>query len=305
MLMAPSALPAIPATAPATTPAAIAAATDRQPPLDAVALARLAIGLMLVLLPVTLLLGQIDPRQLNGVSIWAKPVKFQLSLAVHFATLAWLAYLLDPATRAGLALRLGFLAGLVAALGEILYIILQAARGRASHFNADTPLEATLYNVMGVGAVIIVLSAMQLGWMLRRGTRDGVGVGLRSGAVLGLLLGGAATLVTAGILGSGELSAGGHGVDGHGVGGHWVGGSRSDAGGLPLLGWSQEGGDLRVPHFFATHLMQALPLFGLLADRLWARRARRLTFCAALAGVGLVLATFLQALAGRPFLTLW
>ena len=77
--------------------------------------------------------------------------------------------------------------------------------------------------------------------------------------------------------------------------GHWVGGVPTDAGGLPLFGWSRTGGDLRVPHFFATHVMQALPLLGLAADRLAPRRAVPLVW----AGVGVsllvVAATFAQA----------
>ena len=43
---------------------------------------------------------------------------------------------------------------------------------------------------------------------------------------------------------------------------HFVGTPVADAWHLPLLGWSLSGGDLRGPHFFATHLMQFLPLYG-------------------------------------------
>jgi hypothetical protein len=275
--------------------AAMAPAAPPRRQRDPMALCILAMGLMLVLLPVTLALAGIDPRQLNGISVWAKPIKFQLSLFMHFATLAWLAALLTPAAAAGPWLRRGFLVAVAAAFGEILYILLQAARGRASHFNLDTPLEAALYNAMGVGALLIVFNAMQLGWTLRHGTRPETGEGLRLGAVLGLILGGLTTLVVAGALGSGDLVS---------EAGHWVGGNRSDAGGLPLFGWSQSGGDLRVPHFFATHLMQALPVLGLLADRCWQRWARFMVLAGAALGLGLVVFTFVQAIRGQPFLTL-
>ena len=36
---------------------------------------------------------------------------------------------------------------------------------------------------------------------------------------------------------------------------------------IQLLGWSREVGDLRIPHFIATHMMQLLPLLGWLLDR--------------------------------------
>ena len=69
-----------------------------------------------------------------------------------------------------------------------------------------------------------------------------------------------------------------------------------------FFGWSTTGGDLRVPHFFATHAMQALPLAGWLADRVWPARARALVWLAAPAYSAVVIATFVQARAGIPFL---
>ena len=61
------------------------------------------------------------------------------------------------------------------------------------------------------------------------------------------------------------------------------------------------GGDLRVPHFFATHLMQALPVVGWLADRLLPRLGLGIVVAATAAGIAIVAATFVQALAGRAF----
>ncbi len=86
--------------------------------------------------------------------------------------------------------------------------------------------------------------------------------------------------------------------------GHWVGGPRSDATGLPLFGWSTTGGDLRVPHFFAVHLLQALPITGWLADRLNVRFASNWVWAVTGLDLVAVLLTMLQAVVGQPFMGL-
>jgi hypothetical protein len=48
--------------------------------------------------------------------------------------------------------------------------------------------------------------------------------------------------------------------------------------------------------------MQAVPVAGLLADRWRPSAARTIVVLTAAAGVVVVVATFLQAMAGRPFL---
>nr|WP_298682618.1 hypothetical protein [uncultured Dongia sp.] len=255
--------------------------------------------MMLVLLPASLLLLQTDPRLLNGISVWVKPIKFEISLALHFATLAVLVNLVAPVPRSGRFLRNAFSLSGIAALYEIGYIALQAARGRASHFNDGTALESALYQVMGVGAVVLVVVAFLLGALILKAPRPQLGPGLRLGAGLGLTMGGVATLLTAGIMGSGAIP--------EALGlppGHWIGGDLSDAGGLPLLGWSTTGGDLRVPHFFATHVMQVLPAVGWATDRFLPRRARRIVLGVSAGLLAVILGTFIQAALGIPFIRL-
>lgn len=248
--------------------------------------------LVAVALVPTLLAYALDPRLLNGISVWIKPLKFEASVALHLLTLAILASLVARRVRDGWLLRGFAWASAVAGLFEIGYIAFQAARGRASHFNIDTALEASMYQAMGVGAVILILPALVVGWYVFRAPREDVGAGLRLGAGLGLILGFVGTLVIGGYLGS-QTS-------------HWIGGVASDADGLPVTGWSTTGGDARVPHFLATHMMQGLPLVGWLADRTgWPPARRRLAvYVAAGLWVAAAVATFVQALAGQPLIAL-
>ncbi len=91
------------------------------------------------------------------------------------------------------------------------------------------------------------------------------------------------------------------------VGAHSVG--TADGGpGLPMLGWSTTGGDLRVGHFVGLHALQLLPLLGFVltlpwAVRRWSRRQRTLLiWTASAAYLGLVLLVTWQALRGQPLL---
>lgn len=251
----------------------------------------LGIGLQVALAVPSLIALGLDDRLINGISVWTKPLKFQASLVMMLATLLLLLPLIKQSTRAGRGVWLASLVAVITAGGEILYITLQAARGRASHFNDSTPFEAMAYSVMGAGAALLVLSSLVIGIYILLRPRPGAPSGLRLGGGWGLVIGSIATLLTAFALGSGQ-------IDGPG---HWVGGIKTDLGGLPLFGWSRTGGDLRVPHFFATHIMQALPILGLALDRVAPRFSRPGIAIGALLSVAIVVATFSQAAEGRPF----
>ena len=72
--------------------------------------------------------------------------------------------------------------------------------------------------------------------------------------------------------------------------------------GLPALGWSRTGGDLRVPHFWALHAHQLVPLLvWVLADQLGWVKARAGVILIAAAYVVFVVGVFVQALMGQPF----
>ena len=136
-------------------------------------------------------------------------------------------------------------------------------RGTTSHFNVSTPLDAALWSLMAVSIVILwttnfVIAALLL---FQRFENPAFAWSLRLGliiTIIGMGLGFLMTTPTAQQLASWQ---GGTPVTL--VGAHTVG--LTDGGpGLPLVGWSTRGGDLRIGHFVGMHALQVLPFLGLL-----------------------------------------
>jgi hypothetical protein len=248
-----------------------------------------AAGLFMLLLCAPLLAAAgLDGRTLNGINIWIKPLKFAASLSLYLLTLAAVATLLRPGFLRSGAYRAYAGVVLAAIAFEMMMIVGAAALGTASHYNTATPLAARLYQAMGALAVVLTTASAVYAAALYRAGPGRTWPVLHDGLVLGLALVLPLTLVTAFALG--------------GNGGHWVGGTRSDTGGLMLFGWSRDGGDLRVAHFFATHAMHFIPAAALAAALLLGPTRRWPAWAAAAALVALVAFTFAQALQGRPFL---
>ncbi len=228
----------------------------------------------------------VDGRLVEGVNPWTKPQKFAVSLALHFLTLAILAQFLARTIRTGPSLLTATYLAMGALVLEAGYIVIQAARGRRSHFNFDTQIESLLYAMMGLGALLLVFVAIVLGIQFwRKG--QGVSRGLRTGAVLGLVVGALLTLGLAGYMSS---------INGS----RWIGDHPAGGAIVPFFGWSREVGDLRPAHFVTLHMMQTLPLTGWLVDKLGGPSVT-IVWIAALLQSGLALGLFMQALSGQPF----
>ncbi|MBG0829561.1 hypothetical protein HS041_17480 [Planomonospora sp. ID67723] len=252
-------------------------------------------GLMAVLAAVSLGGLLFDDRTLDGMPVWAKPLKFTASLGIYTFTWAWLLTLRHRAPRWGWWLGTALAA---ASAAEIAIIMFQAARGVRSHFNASTELDATLYGVMGLtivtlmianfAASILVLRERQADPVSTRAIRLGLAIST-AGIALGYLM----TLPTPAQLADPAAAV---------IGAHSVG--VPDGGpGLPLLGWSTTGGDLRIPHFVGMHAIQALALLTLGLNRLRDRAVRlRLVSVAAYGHAGLLALVTWQALRGQPLL---
>lgn len=210
---------------------------------------------MLVLFATTLVLMAFDTRTIDGyASVWTKPLKFELSLALHAATLGLACSLFSAPYRQGPAMRIVAIVFLAACVAEMGYIIAQGARGEHSHFNVATPFHRMMYSVMAFSAVIIVGAAGAIGLACLTDQEYAASSTLKTAIVLGFVGGTILTLITAFTIG-GRMSP-------------YVGSVPEFVSRMPLTGWSQSSGDLRVSHFLATHMIQIVPLFGLLIDRI-------------------------------------
>lgn len=248
-------------------------------------LGMLGLSLVLLMVPTLVAMG-LDTRTLEGVNVWLKPFKFELSLSIYVLTLAFFARFLDPRLQARRWYRIYVVAVALAVALEMAWLLTAAALGVMSHFN-PTMIGQIVYGVMGVAAVVLTSITLVHGIAIWRNPATGLSPVLHRGIALGLVLTLPLTLLTAGTMSS---------LDGHHVG------TGTGAAGLFLLGWSREVGDLRVSHFFATHAMHFVPAFALVSAWLLGpqRRVPLLVFAGLF--VALVVFTFLQALDGRPFL---
>lgn len=230
----------------------------------------------------------LDDRQVNDVNIWLKPLKFFMSLAIYYATLAWFHGYLPREVRARRIGRVIVGLPLVVGLLEMTWLLATAAVGQAAHFNQSAAVYAISYSLAGVGATLLMATALTTGVLVGRGREPALPPAFREAILLGSVIAFVGTMVTAGFLASGS--------------GHWVGGVHSDAGGLPLLGWSRTGGDLRIAHFFSLHALQAVPLLGWVATRSAAARGRAVVWVGAALYAAWITFTFVEALAGRPLI---
>jgi hypothetical protein len=216
-------------------------------------------------------------------------LKFQASVGVYLLTLAWFFGALPDHVRRGRLAGALVVAALAASAFEIGYITLQAGRGLASHYNTGDAFHGAMYTLMGVGAVTLTAVSPALAALLIRhrpiGWSGAFWLSVVTGLVLTFVLGAGAGAV---------LSSGS---------GHWIGGVPSDAGGVPIFGWSRTGGDLRVAHFLGMHAMHVMPVIGLAAARLLPDRLATLAVgIAAVAYCGLTYLVFTQALRGLPLI---
>ena len=237
---------------------------------------------MTALVPVLVALAVVDQRVLVGAPLWFKPLTFTVSVALYAGTLAWmLGQLHDRVPR-----RAGWIATVTLAV-EMVIIYGQAAAGNRSHYNVDTPRSAVLWGLMGTSITVLWFATLAVALRFVREP------GQDPAATAAIRLGVAVSLVGTAV-GFLMASAGAHTV-----------GAPDGGPGLPLVGWSTVGGDLRVAHFVGLHALQLLPLLAaaLAASRRLDGRTRlRLVRVAAAAYTGLLVLLTWQALRAQPVL---
>jgi hypothetical protein len=257
-----------------------------------------AVGALMLVVAVASGVGMLaDPRIIAGAPAWLKPFKFAVSTAVYSLTLAWIFERLSGWPRVRRVV--GWSTAIVFVL-EVAIIDTQAWRGTTSHFNVSTPLNATLFLVMG-GAILLqtlVSVAVAVALWRQRFTDRPLGWALRLGmtlTIVGAMLGPLMTRPTAAQLA--DARAGGRMTI---AGAHSVGGS--DGGpGVPVTGWSRTHGDIRVPHFMGLHAIQVLALIAVGLRRWRASEAMRVraVLAAAASYASLLVLLLWEALRGQ------
>jgi hypothetical protein len=206
-------------------------------------LAVICVVVAVALIPLWIL----DSRELLGVSVWEKPIKFYISVAIFSFTYSWLSSFL---TRGGRWVRLTGLVIAVSLAVEIVIILAMASLGETSHFNVSTPSAIAIWSIMATFISIVLFSTVFISLMIlfQKQQEFNLKLALALGSIntaVGMGLAYLMTWPTAAQLANYQGIAGAHAV---GV---------SDGGpGLPFLGWSTVAGDLRVGHFFGLHSIQ-------------------------------------------------
>jgi len=189
----------------------------------------------------------LDSRELLGVSVWEKPIKFYISVAIFSFTYSWLSSFL---TRGGRWVKLTGLVIAVSLAVENVLILAMASIGETSHFNVSTPTAIAIWSIMATFISFVLFATISISVMIlfQRQQEFNLKLALALGSVntaVGMGLAYLMTWPTANQLANYQGIAGAHavGVDDGGPG-------------LPFLGWSTVAGDLRVGHFFGLHSIQ-------------------------------------------------
>ncbi len=225
-----------------------------------------------------------DAPQILGINRWIKPMKFASSIGIFLLTVAVFLSFVRGYESSKLIVAWTMILTMI---GEMIVIVLQAARGTTSHFNTATGLDGALFGLMGALIALNTLAAIYL-LFLYFTAEISLPAPIVWGVRLGMIL-----FLMASVEGGVMLSQSSHSV-----------GAADGGAGLPFVNWSSEAGDLRVAHFIGLHAMQILPVAALafvwLQDYFRQLNPTILTFVLALVYFAAFNFLFLQAMRGQP-----
>lgn len=229
-----------------------------------------------------ILAALVDSREVTGVNVWLKPIKYAASAALYLWTVA---LLLRHAHAPAWALRTTGRGIAVSMALMVACVALQAARGTTSHYNVGSLFDFVIFQIIGVLILLntlFTLLLLSLFLFLDSDLPPAYLWGVRFGLIF-VLAGGLEGMLM--ILNQA----------------HTIG--APDGGpGLPLLNWSTRAGDLRPAHLLGVHAIQLLPLAGHWLSR---RGMGAIAMCGvALAYAALMALLIWQAELGRPLIRL-
>ena len=240
----------------------------------------------LVLAILLSLYAMVNPVEVLGINSMIKPIKFCISTTAYSWTMAYLLFYVNNQIKVK---WYSILAAFVMVY-ENGVIIVQAFRGKISHFNQSELVGGILYALMGVMIVWLTTATLIISLRFIFQKTYSVSSPVALSIKIGLMM-----FVVFSFLG-GYMSV---------INTHNVGGEIGQAG-LPLLNWSTLFGDVRVAHFFGIHSLQVIPLLGyVMSTRIHDEsKAKTYIWAGALLYFSFICFTLYQALHGLPFLPL-
>ncbi|MBK9735509.1 MAG: hypothetical protein IPO92_11275 [Saprospiraceae bacterium] len=225
-----------------------------------------------------------NPVEVLGINSMIKPIKFSLSTVLYAWTMALLLYYVNNQKRVKWYSVLAF----VVMFFENSVIIVQAFRGKLSHFNQSELVGGILYALMGVMIVWLTTATLVITVRFLCQKTYATSKPLTLSIKIGLVM-----FVIFSFFG-GYMSA----INSHNIGGE-IGQT-----GLPLVNWSTVFGDLRVGHFFGIHSLQVIPLIGYFLSNRIKNESKAIGFIwlASILYFSFICFTIFQALNAMPFI---
>lgn len=260
-----------------------------------------ALGLVML----TAVAAIIDGRIITNVNGWIKPMKFGLSFIFYAFTLLWMLSFVKQHPR---IVRLLSVATLVGGVMEMLLITLQVFRNTTSHFNNTTLFDTTVYSLMAVFVIVLWLANLGVAILLMRQkfTNSTLGWSVRLGLIVALLGAAFGFIMTSATTEAQQAAFETTGRSNF-AGAHSIGVEDGAEPSIPFVGWNSQSGDVRVPHFFGLHGLQAIPLLALLllnwrSPRINDRKRTQLLIVGGLGYLSFTFLTLWQALRGQSII---